>query len=63
MLRVFLVLALVLVAVVPSHAQDGMPVVGQRYPQLTLPALGTDKPVSLADYHGKKVLLIHFASW
>lgn len=36
--------------------------VGQQYPDLLLPDLdgGFGK---LSDYRGKKVLLIHFASW
>jgi peroxiredoxin len=37
--------------------------VGQRHPDFTLPNIATGKPVSLSDFRGKKVLLIHFASW
>lgn len=49
----------------PVHAGDvvaeGMDV-GQRYPDILLPDLdgGFGK---LSDYRGRKVLLIHFASW
>ena len=36
--------------------------IGQMYPDFRLPKLdGT--PGRLSDYRGKKVLLIHFASW
>ncbi len=37
--------------------------VGQKHPDFTLPNTADGKPVSLSDYRGKKVLLIHFASW
>ena len=36
--------------------------VGEAYPDLVLPTLA-GKNVRLSDYRGKKVLLIHFASW
>ena len=39
------------------------PKIGERHPEFTLPDINTGKPVSLADFHGKKVLLIQFASW
>ncbi|MDA7978377.1 MAG: redoxin domain-containing protein [Pirellulales bacterium] len=39
------------------------PRVGQRHPDFTLPNTADGTPVSLSDYRGKKVLLIHFASW
>ncbi len=36
--------------------------VGEAYPDFVLPTLeGND--VRLSDYRGKKVLLLHFASW
>lgn len=44
-------------------AQDYAPKVGVRHPEFTLPDIQTGKPVSLADFRGKKVLLIQFASW
>jgi hypothetical protein len=37
--------------------------IGQRHGDFTLPDIRTGKPVSLSDFRGKKVLLIHFASW
>jgi len=39
------------------------PKVSQRHPDFTLPSIGDRAPVSLSDFRGKKVLLIHFASW
>jgi hypothetical protein len=39
------------------------PNVGERHADFTLPDILTGKPVSLSDYRGKKILLIHFASW
>lgn len=39
------------------------PIVGQVHPDVTLPNIETRQAVSLAQYRGKKVLLIHFASW
>lgn len=39
------------------------PQVGEKHPDFTLPNTADGKPVSLSDYRGKKVLLIHFASW
>jgi len=46
-----------------ASADPYAPEVGQRHPDFTLPDIWTGKPVSLSDFHGKKVLLIHFASW
>ena len=39
------------------------PKVGQRHPDFTLPTIGDRAPISLSSFHGKKVLLIQFASW
>ena len=39
------------------------PKVGDRHPDFTLPTVGDRTPVSLSNFHGKKVLLIQFASW
>jgi hypothetical protein len=47
----------------PARAANYAPKVGQRHPDFTLANIETGKPVSLADYRGKKVLLIVFASW
>jgi hypothetical protein len=47
----------------PVLGQVYAPKVGARHAEFTLPDIQTGKPVSLADFRGKKVLLIHFASW
>lgn len=40
------------------------PVVGQPHPDFILPSIGEQKTsIQLSDYRGKKVLLLHFASW
>ncbi len=39
------------------------PRVGSPHADFTLPDIDTREPVSLSQYRGKKVLLIHFASW
>lgn len=37
--------------------------VGQPFPEIAFPSLGDDRPMSLADFRGKKLLLHVFASW
>ncbi len=37
--------------------------VGNRVPQIVLPALADGRPMSLADFRGRKVILQVFASW
>ncbi len=37
--------------------------VGSRFPQIVLPALADGRPMSLADFRGRKVILQVFASW
>ena len=36
---------------------------GQAHPDFILPGIQDGKPVRLSDFRGKKVLLVHFASW
>lgn len=52
-----------LLCTVVALAEDYGPRVGHRHPEMTLPRIDTRAPVSLSDFRGKKVLLIHFASW
>ena len=47
----------------PANAENYAPQIGQRHPEITLPRISDRKPVSLSDFRGRKVLLIHFASW
>ncbi len=45
-------------------AQTEYPVaVGQIHPDFKLPSVTDGQPISLSDLRGKKVLLLHFASW
>ena len=37
--------------------------VGQLFPQIVLPSLDGKQRLALSDFHGKKVILIEFASW
>ena len=48
---------------VSAWAADDSPRLGQPYPDFTLPDITDGKPVSLSQFHGRKVLLINFASW
>ncbi len=57
-------LLLVFALAAPLSAADSYnPRVGEQHPDFTLPAIDRGEAVSLSDYRGKKVLLIHFASW
>ena len=47
----------------PASAAPYAPKVGQRHPDFTLPTVDDRAPASLSSFRGKKVLLIHFASW
>ena len=42
---------------------DYAPKVGSPHPHFVLPRIDNREPVSLAHYRGKKILLVHFASW
>ncbi len=44
-------------------AESYRPKVGEPCPNFVLPNIETGEAVSLSDYRGRKVLLIHFASW
>ena len=62
-ISLFLVAVAFLTSAARSIAEPYAPKIGQRHPNFTLPDIRTGKPVSLSDFHGKKVLLLHFASW
>jgi hypothetical protein len=47
----------------PSNADGYSPRVGQVHPDFILPNIMDREPVSLSQYRGRKVLLVHFASW
>ncbi len=46
-----------------SAAEGYRPQVGHLHGDLTLPSLSDGAPKSLSEFRGRKVLLIHFASW
>lgn len=51
-------------AVRAQEPDDGYrPLVGQRHQEFKLPNIVTREKVHLSDFRGRKVLLIHFASW
>ena len=39
------------------------PRVGEAHPDFVLPSIVNGEPVSLSQFRGKKVLLVHFSSW
>jgi hypothetical protein len=47
----------------PTRAERYSPRVGQPHADFTLPTLAEREPVSLTQFRGRKVLLIHFSSW
>ena len=71
----FIALSLIFVAQMPQKSeafvpQGGVniatqykPVVGAPHPDFVLPSIDGDESISLSKYRGKKVLLLHFASW
>jgi hypothetical protein len=46
-----------------SGAESYSPRVGQPHPDFTLPSIVDREPVSLSQFRGHKVLLVHFSSW
>ena len=61
--RAFIAAMGFVLAAAGSARADYSPKAGDRHPDFTLANIETGKPVSLSDFRGKKVLLIHFASW
>jgi hypothetical protein len=47
----------------PSYGGNYAPRVGQRHPDFTLPSITDGQPISLSQFRGRKVLLIHLSSW
>jgi hypothetical protein len=46
-----------------AHAAGYAPRVGEPHPDFVLPGIVDGQPVSLSQFRGQKVLLVHFASW
>jgi len=54
---------LMMAAPLAAQAQLGRIELGRPLPDDRFPTLHDGKPASLADYQGKRVLLLVFASW
>ena len=52
-----------LVLVAFQGGGDATPEVGQAFPLQAFPQIGAEGLHSLAEYRGRKVLLVQFASW
>jgi len=65
MSRSFALASLIVLFLQAALASAGgyRPRVGDCHPDFELPRIDGGAPVSLSDFRGKKVLLIHFASW
>ena len=46
-----------------SRGEGYSPRVGQPHPDFCLPSIADRSPVSLSQFRGRKVLLVHFGSW
>ena len=61
-LRAVTLIALIIASASAQRRSRGVPI-GSSFPDIKLPALADGKPMSIADFRGKKVLLLTFASW
>ncbi len=58
------VITLVCLLSKPVCGQNGYQIEqGTAHPDFILPSIEDGKAIQLSDYRGKKVLLMHFASW
>jgi hypothetical protein len=46
-----------------AQAEGYRPRVGEPHVDFVLPSLSDGEPVGLSEFRGRKVLLVHFASW
>lgn len=63
LMRTMLLIAAWAGAISTAQAEEYSPQIGRRHADFTLPNIEDGKPVSLSQFRGQKVLLIHFASW
>ncbi|MFT7463910.1 MAG: hypothetical protein ACI9EF_002258 [Pseudohongiellaceae bacterium] len=61
-IRLMLVVALLAGGAAASSSRE-QPAVGKPFGALVLPTVDGSQVVDLASFHGRKVLLIEFASW
>ncbi|MGD9720129.1 MAG: peroxiredoxin family protein [Pirellulales bacterium] len=62
-LQMSIISALVLCSVSATFGNDYPPQVGTPHPDFTLPSIEDGAAISLAQFRGRKLLLIQFASW
>jgi len=62
---IFIATAAIFMIANESHSQvaNYAPKVGQPHPDFILPSIDDGTPIQLSNFRGKKVLLMHFASW
>jgi len=58
-----LLASLLLLLLAGTSSAEYRPIVGKPHPAFQLPEIRSGELTALADFAGKKVLLIHFASW
>lgn len=64
LLRLILSLSLFATTLVSlSAGENYSPRVGQPHPDFLLPRIDNGQAVRLSQFRGKRVLLVHFASW
>ena len=54
---------LLLLSNAPLFGAGYAPRVGEPHPDFLLPRIDNGEPILLSQYRGKRVLLVHFASW
>ena len=58
-----LVLSGILLIASPMFAATYSPRVGEAHPDFILPRIDNAEPIRLSHLRGRRVLLVHFASW
>ena len=59
----FLIATLMLLSAYPADSSPRGFQVGDRFPDLVLPALDDGRPLSIASFRGRKLVLHVWASW
>ncbi len=60
-MKTFVLLGLLHVSV--ATGAEYAPEVGKPHPEFVLPRIDNGEPIRLSQYLGKRVLLVHFATW
>ncbi len=61
--RLVMIIGCMCLMATDAGAEGYHPRVGEPHPDIVLPSLGDRAPVSLSQFRGRKVLLVHMASW